>query len=146
MSTLKWLPKLDLTFECIDADVGILQWAELTWWKCRLENMKVMHFTKWSVLQKPALLMQVIVLPLWCYSSYFCSTLYSMLHLCIFPCLPLLLFRLCQMQHKPEAQVFYMSLPFPVLAQVFLELIRRASDTYSFFLGQAILLIQLPLW
>lgn len=41
------------------------------------------------------------------------------------------------MQHKPEAQVFYMTLPFPVLAQVFLELIRRASDAYSFFLSWA---------
>lgn len=56
--------------------VDILQRTELTCGKCRLENMK--WGISWSnqccklSSQKPALFMQVILLPLRCYSSYLC--------------------------------------------------------------------------
>lgn len=88
--------------------------------------------------QKSTLLVQVTVLSLRCYSSYLCfhSMLCSVLHFCIFLCLPMVLLRLCQMQHEPEPQVFfYMSSPSPSPSSVLLGADKKGQWCLQLLLG-----------
>lgn len=101
---------MGLIFESVKADV----WAELY----GLEN------TKWGASQsnqrcrrsseKPALLVRLCCLLRCCNSYvYFCSIMCSVLCFCLFLCSPTVLLKLCQIQHKPEPQVFFCTSPLP---------------------------------